>query len=112
MNKFIMAIGCVLVLAGCSPTTSRTVTVTQQQFIPVGPSKALLNCPNHDEYPDPETMTNRDLIGVITNYEDVHGTCRANARAAYNQTVKQEAEIERLNNELKNGTVASDQVQP
>lgn len=109
MKKFIIAALSVLVLAGCSTTQQKPIVVTQQQFVPVGPSKALLNCPDHAPYPNPDTMTNRQLIGVVVNYESVHGTCRANARAALNQTVQQEAEIERVNNEMKNGTnVATD----
>lgn len=101
MNKLIIVITCAIALAGCSTTQRTPVVVTQQQFVPVGPSKALLNCPDHAAYPNPDTMTNRQLVGVIVNYEDVHGKCRANAKAALNQTAQQEAEIERVNAELR-----------
>lgn len=82
-------------LAACASTSEpKYLTRTEYKVLDIPTSLLVCNGLSKADYPDPKTMTVKDLNRLITAYERNLGTCVSNNRAVRSFIAKAKLEIE------------------
>lgn len=72
----------VAILSACS-TTNQNPVLTKQNYIVVMPPAQLQNCPQITRYPNPETLTDKQVSDIILRLNANNKACKVNLDAVY-----------------------------
>jgi hypothetical protein len=64
----------IALLSGCT----KTITVEVPRTVVISVPKPLINCPDINKFPNPDTMTNKQLADTITDLYKKHKVCKIN----------------------------------
>lgn len=74
MSKILVAVLALTFLAGCGGVKERLVTKTEHRV--VMPPESMFDCPQ-TELPDPDSLTQRRIAGLITQFYEDNRKCGA-----------------------------------
>lgn len=85
--KFLLILAAMLSLTACTTTTRVVKTVFVPYPIVIKAPETLFTCPTVEELPNPDTLTNQQLIDLIVELMENNHTCKINIQAiwSYNQ---------------------------